>query len=190
MDRALQANVITKSGKAVETAGDIDVLLLDKTGTITLGNRKATRFYEVNGIPKEHFTKIAFLSSFGGWYAWRKVHCGINRYDPKKYSPDKPTFIKFTAETRCSGIDLGKDRIRKGATDAIKAIYNKAGNELTPQIMELSIRYPAKEVPHWLYLKMKKSNWVINYKILSNPASRAIWTIEKMGIPYRYGDWW
>jgi K+-transporting ATPase ATPase B chain len=55
MDRALRANVITKSGKAVETAGDIDVLLLDKTGTITIGNRKATHFYPANGIDEKHF---------------------------------------------------------------------------------------------------------------------------------------
>ncbi len=63
MDRALRANVITKSGKAVETAGDIDVLLLDKTGTITIGNRKATNFYPANGIDEKHFIKCVVLSS-------------------------------------------------------------------------------------------------------------------------------
>jgi K+-transporting ATPase ATPase B chain len=60
MDRALRANVITKSGKAVETAGDIDVLLLDKTGTITIGNRKATNFYPANGIDEKHFINVWF----------------------------------------------------------------------------------------------------------------------------------
>src|SRR4029079_11639714 len=63
MDRALRANVITKSGKAVETAGDIDTLLLDKTGTITIGNRKATNFYPVNGIAPKEFIKAVVLSS-------------------------------------------------------------------------------------------------------------------------------
>jgi K+-transporting ATPase ATPase B chain len=63
MDRALRANVITKSGKAVETAGDIDVLLLDKTGTITIGNRKATNFYPANGIDEKHFIKCVVFSS-------------------------------------------------------------------------------------------------------------------------------
>ena len=63
MDRALRANVIAKSGKAVETAGDIDVVLLDKTGTITIGNRKATNFYPVNGFTKEEFIKYSALSS-------------------------------------------------------------------------------------------------------------------------------
>ena len=63
MDRALRANVITKTGKAVETAGDIDVLLLDKTGTITIGNRKATNFYPTKGIYEEDFMKSAVLSS-------------------------------------------------------------------------------------------------------------------------------
>ena len=63
MDRALRANVITKSGKAVETAGDIDTLLLDKTGTITIGNRKATQFYPVSGIDEHSFVQACLLSS-------------------------------------------------------------------------------------------------------------------------------
>ena len=61
MDRALRANVITKSGKAVETAGDVDTLLLDKTGTITIGNRKATRFYALDGVDKSEFIKTCLL---------------------------------------------------------------------------------------------------------------------------------
>lgn len=63
MDRALRANVITKSGKAVETAGDVDTLLLDKTGTITIGNRKATRFYPSAGVDERHFVRACMLSS-------------------------------------------------------------------------------------------------------------------------------
>lgn len=63
MDRALRANVITKSGKAVETAGDVDTLLLDKTGTITIGNRKATRFYPSAGVDEQHFVRACMLSS-------------------------------------------------------------------------------------------------------------------------------
>lgn len=74
MDRALRANVITKSGKAVETAGDVDVLLLDKTGTITIGNRKATNFYPANGIEEKHFIKCAVLSSISDDTP-EKVYC-------------------------------------------------------------------------------------------------------------------
>lgn len=74
MDRALRANVITKSGKAVETAGDIDVLLLDKTGTITIGNRKATHFYPADGISENTLIKAAVLSSMADETPGRKIH--------------------------------------------------------------------------------------------------------------------
>lgn len=183
MDRALQANVITKSGKAVETAGDIDVLLLDKTGTITLGNRKATRFYEVNGIPKEHFTKIAFLSSLADDTPEGKSIVELTGIDPKSIALDKPTFIKFTAETRCSGIDLGKDRIRKGATDAIKAICNKAGNELTPQIMEIVHQISSKGGTPLVVSENERAIGVIELQDIIKPGIKERFErLRKMGI--------
>ncbi|WPO76977.1 potassium-transporting ATPase subunit KdpB [Flavobacterium sp. KACC 22761] len=138
MDRALRANVITKSGKAVETAGDIDVLLLDKTGTITIGNRKATNFYPTKGISFDDFVKSAVLSSLADDTPEGKSILELSEMIDVK-SEAKASFlqttsdiahtIKFTAETRTSGVVL-KDgtNIRKGAQDAAKKIALQAGN--------------------------------------------------------------
>lgn len=136
MDRALRANVIAKSGKAVETAGDIDVLLLDKTGTITIGNRKATQFYAANGIDEKHFVKSAVLSSLADETPEGKSIIELAGVKTTDYKVDKPVFIKFTAETRSSGIDFDGTRIRKGAFDSIKKIANKAGNDMPVEIEE------------------------------------------------------
>jgi len=128
MDRALRANVITKSGKAVETAGDIDVLLLDKTGTITIGNRKATNFYPANGVDEKHFIKAVILASMTDETPEGKSIIELAGINPLSYTVANPTFIKFTAETRSSGIDYENTRIRKGASDAIRQLTQKAGN--------------------------------------------------------------
>lgn len=128
MDRALRANVITKSGKAVETAGDVDVLLLDKTGTITIGNRKVTKFYPVNGVDEKHFLKSVVLSSMADETPEGKSIIELAGINPISYHIENPRFIKFTAETRSSGIDYDAVKIRKGASDAIKNLVEKAGN--------------------------------------------------------------
>ena len=128
MDRALRANVITKSGKAVETAGDIDVLLLDKTGTITIGNRKATYFYPADGVDEKHFIKCTVLSSMADETPEGKSIIELAGINPLSYEIQNPRFIKFTAETRSSGIDYEQIKIRKGASDAIRNLAEKAGN--------------------------------------------------------------
>lgn len=128
MDRALRANVITKSGKAVETAGDIDVLLLDKTGTITIGNRKATNFYPADTVEMNSLVRAAVLSSMSDETPEGKSIVELAAVKPASYGIQEPVFIKFTAETRSSGIDFDGTRIRKGATDAIRNIVTKAGN--------------------------------------------------------------
>jgi len=134
MDRALRANVITKSGKAVETAGDIDVLLLDKTGTITIGNRKATALYPAIGIEMEALEKAAVLSSMSDETPEGKSIVELVQIDPLKYAIQHPIFINFSAETRCSGIDFDQTRIRKGAVDAIKNLVENAGNTFPNEI--------------------------------------------------------
>ncbi|MFN4086066.1 MAG: potassium-transporting ATPase subunit KdpB [Spirosomataceae bacterium] len=128
MDRALRANVITKSGRAVETAGDIDVLLLDKTGTITIGNRKATQFYPANGIDKTHFIRCAVLSSLRDETPEGKSIIELAQVDPLSIKTQHPRFINFTAETKCSGIDFENTRIRKGAAEAMRQLSERAGN--------------------------------------------------------------
>lgn len=136
MDRALRANVITKSGKAVETAGDIDVLLLDKTGTITIGNRKATNFYPANGIDEKHFIKCVVLSSMSDDTPEGKSIIELAKINPSSLKMENPRFIKFTAETRSSGVDFEHFRIRKGASDAIKFLSEAAGNTFPSETTE------------------------------------------------------
>lgn len=134
MDRALRANVIAKSGKAVETAGDIDTLLLDKTGTITIGNRKATNFYSSQGIDKNVLIAAAVMSSLSDETPEGKSIVELGGTEGVKLDTVESrgaisAFIKFTAETRSSGVDLKNgNRIRKGAYDSIKNIVEKAGN--------------------------------------------------------------
>lgn len=136
MDRALRANVITKSGKAVETAGDIDVLLLDKTGTITIGNRKATNFYPSNGVVEADFIKSAALSSLADETPEGKSILELAALQPENLIVENASFIEFTAETRSSGIDYSGNRIRKGAYDSIKQMTEKAGNTFPAETKE------------------------------------------------------
>jgi K+-transporting ATPase ATPase B chain len=131
MDRALRANVITKSGKAVETAGDLDTLLLDKTGTITIGNRKATSLWPADGIEDAVFVEACVLASLADETPEGKSIielAGNKGVKPPSLQKEGVTFIKFTAETRSSGIDMAGVKIRKGAFDAIRNLVAKAGN--------------------------------------------------------------
>lgn len=137
MDRALRANVIAKSGKAVETAGDIDVLLLDKTGTITIGNRKATNFYPTNYIDKMAFIEACTLSSLADQTPEGKSIVELAGINVMGFNTKDVFFIEFTAETRSSGVDLPDGRrIRKGAFDSIKNMVTKAGNSFPEEIAE------------------------------------------------------
>jgi len=129
MDRALRANVITKSGKAVETAGDLDTLLLDKTGTITIGNRKATHFWPADKIDKSVFTEACALSSLADETPEGKSIIELAAINPNAFNTNGARFIEFTAETRSSGIDLSNGlKIRKGAFDSIRNLVIKAGH--------------------------------------------------------------
>jgi K+-transporting ATPase ATPase B chain len=123
MDRLMRKNVIAMSGRAVEAAGDVDVLLLDKTGTITHGNRMASELVPAAGVRLEDLAEAAMLSSLAdetpegrSIVALVKDKHGI---PPRELATTGATFIKFTAQTRMSGLDLGDRRIRKGAVDAV-----------------------------------------------------------------------
>ncbi|TAE41944.1 MAG: K(+)-transporting ATPase subunit B, partial [Sphingobacteriales bacterium] len=141
MDRALRANVITKSGKAVETAGDLDVLLLDKTGTITIGNRKATKFYPTVGVSDVEFMQLSLLTSIPDETPEGKSIVELANellpMDTTALNTDGATFIKFTAETRSSGMQLANgDKILKGAFDSMKKIAEAAGNTMPTDTAE------------------------------------------------------
>lgn len=122
MNRALKANVLAKSGKAVEVAGDIDVLLLDKTGTITYGDRQATAFYTLTGIDASHLRQAALLASLADPTPEGKSIVKLAREQGESLlQPEQASFVAFSAQTRMSGVDLGHERqIRKGAIDAIR----------------------------------------------------------------------
>ena len=140
MDRALRANVISKSGKAVETAGDLDVILLDKTGTITIGNRKATNFYPAEGTHEDVLIEAATIASLSdetpegksivelAASKGYKHPTMVGTQSDVTYGLPGARIIKFTAETRSSGIELGGRSIRKGAYDAIRKLIEKNGS--------------------------------------------------------------
>ncbi len=134
MDRMIQARIIATSGRAVEAAGDVDVLLLDKTGTITLGNRQATALLPAPGFTAEQLADAAQLSSLAdetpegrSIVVLAKERYGIRERDIQAL---KASFVPFTAQTRMSGVDLGGREIRKGASDAIDAYVRAAGGAM------------------------------------------------------------
>ncbi|MGL6037674.1 MAG: potassium-transporting ATPase subunit KdpB [Soonwooa sp.] len=202
MDRALRANVITKSGKAVETAGDIDVLLLDKTGTITIGNRKATNFFAAQGVDSQHFLNVIALSSLtdetpegksivelaaqqdeGQWTTDSEKIAYNNRGTMLNYALSKIQFIKFTAETRSSGFDFENQRIRKGAFDAIKNLVEKAGNTVPKEIEEEVTRISTNGGTPLVLAENEKVLGVIELQDIIKPGIQERFErLRKMGI--------
>jgi K+-transporting ATPase ATPase B chain len=135
MNRALSANVLAKSGKAVEVAGDVDVLLLDKTGTITHGDRQATVFHPLAGIDVSQLRDAALLSSLADPTPEGKSIVRLAR-DLKSAvaEPAVAEYVQFTAQTRMSGVDVDGRVIRKGAGDAIARHVQSLGGQVTPEL--------------------------------------------------------
>ncbi len=132
MSRLNQANVLAMSGRAIEAAGDVDVLLLDKTGTITLGNRQASEFMPIAGVTEQELADAAQLSSLADETAEGRsiVVLAKEKFNlrGRELSKLNATFVEFTAKTRMSGIDFQGNEIRKGAADAVKAfVLSKGG---------------------------------------------------------------
>src|SRR6185437_5468441 len=135
MDRMVQANVIAMSGKAVEAAGDVDVLLLDKTGTITLGNRQATGFCPADGVSDQALADAAQLSSLAdetpegrSIVILAKEKYGLRARDLHELGA---TFLPFTAQTRMSGVNFDGREIRKGSADALEAYVTALGGNFS-----------------------------------------------------------
>ncbi|WNC88710.1 potassium-transporting ATPase subunit KdpB [Paraburkholderia sp. FT54] len=148
MSRMMQANVIATSGRAVEAAGDVDVLLLDKTGTITLGNRQASQFVPAPGLTEEALADAAQLSSLAdetpegrSIVVLAKQRFNIRQRDMASLHA---SFLAFTAQTRMSGVDLPGREIRKGAADAVKNYVEANGgrfpNEVSNAVAEVARR--------------------------------------------------
>jgi K+-transporting ATPase ATPase B chain len=186
MDRALRANVITKSGKAVETAGDIDVLLLDKTGTITIGNRKATHFYPAPGIDDNAFIEACVMSSLADETPEGKSILELAAAQNFKVmpAPEGSTFIKFTAETRSSGLDtLDGKRTRKGAFDSIRNIVLTAGNPFPSQTEEQAKKISSNGGTPLVVCVNEKTMGVIELQDIIKPGiSERFERLRKMGV--------
>lgn len=187
MDRALRANVITKSGKAVETAGDIDTLLLDKTGTITIGNRKATAFYPVAGLDKRRFIEACMLSSASDDTPEGKSIIELGREQGlrmRNLHTEGAHMIRFTAETKCSGINLGDGtQIRKGAFDAIRTIVSEAGNEFPEETEEIIRRITSNGGTPLVVCINKEIAGVIELQDIIKPGIRERFErLRKMGV--------
>ena len=138
MDRMIQKNVIAMSGRAVEAAGDVDVLLLDKTGTITLGNRQATQFSPAPGVTEADLADAAQLASLADETPEGRsiVLLSKEKYQLRERDIQKlgATFVPFTAQTRMSGVNLNGRQIRKGAADAIEAYVTRLGGRVPAEI--------------------------------------------------------
>lgn len=187
MDRALRANVITKSGKAVETAGDIDTLLLDKTGTITIGNRKATAFYPVAGLDKRRFIEACMLSSASDDTPEGKSIIELGREQGlrmRNLYTEGAHMIRFTAETKCSGINLADGtQIRKGAFDAIRTIVSEAGNEFPEETEEIIRRITSNGGTPLVVCINKEIAGVIELQDIIKPGIRERFErLRKMGV--------
>ena len=138
MDRLIQHNVLAMSGRAVEAAGDVNTLLLDKTGTITLGNRQATAFVPLAGVDETELAEAAQLSSLADETPEGRsiVVLAKQKYGLRglQLAPHEAEFIPFTAQTRMSGVDFDGREVRKGAADAIQKYLGSNGNHLTSDL--------------------------------------------------------
>jgi potassium-transporting ATPase ATP-binding subunit len=142
MDRMIRANVIATSGRAVEAAGDVDVLLLDKTGTITLGNRQAVAFHSAPGIEERSLADTAQLASLAdetpegrSVVVLAKERFGLRERELESLHAQ---FVPFTAQTRMSGVDIGERRIRKGALDSVERYLDSLGSHLPPAVKRMA----------------------------------------------------
>ena len=160
IDRMVQKNVLAMSGRAVEAAGDVDVLLLDKTGTITLGDRQATEFLPAAGIRVEELADAAQLASLADETPeGRSIVVLAKNYGLRGRSISEmphAKFIAFTAQTRMSGVDLDGRQIRKGAADAVKEFM---GRNSPRRSKKRSTPFPGPAEPPWWWPKGREF-WV------------------------------
>ena len=185
MDRLVQRNVLAMSGRAVEASGDVDVLLLDKTGTITLGNRQATEFLPVPGVEERELAEVAQLASLADETPEGRsiVVLAKERFDVRERALGEHTFVPFTAQTRMSGIDMNGTEIRKGAADAVKRFIEEHGGR-APAELDQIVQSVAEQggTP----LVVARDNWalgVIHLKdIVKGGMNERFDELRKMGI--------
>lgn len=185
MDRLLQHNVLATSGKAVEAAGDIDVLLLDKTGTITHGNRMASMFLPVAGITGGELAEAALLSSLADETAEGRsiVELAGSKYNTRRNTPTGAEFVPFTAQTRMSGLDVGSRQIRKGASDTVIKWVSAQGGQIPSSLQREVDEIARKGSTPLVVAENQKILGVIELKdIVKTGIRERFEQLRKMGI--------
>lgn len=181
IDRAFRANVIAKSGKAVEMAGDIDILLLDKTGTITFGNRQAVQLLPAEGISEEEMARASWLSSLSDDTPEGKsiVALAAGRL-PSLNPPSGLSSIPFTPETRMSGVDGPEGEIRKGAEDAVQKYMEAA---FPPAVYRIISEIAGSGGTPLVVTQNKKVMGVVHLKDVIKPGLKERFErLRKMGV--------
>ena len=187
MSRLNQANVLAMSGRAIEAAGDVDVLMLDKTGTITLGNRKASAFIPVDGASEQELADAAQLSSLADETPEGRsiVILAKEKFNirGRKISDDNMTFIPFTAKTRMSGVDYDGNKIRKGAADTMQEYVTQAGGVYSEECDRIVKEIANKGGTPLVVAKNHKILGVIHLKdIIKQGVNEKFADLRKMGI--------
>jgi len=187
MDRMIQANVIALSGRAIEAAGDIDILILDKTGTITLGNRQATEFIPAENIPIEKLADAAQLASLADETPEGRsiVILAKEKYGlrGRELSELQATFIPFKAETRMSGVTISDREIRKGATGAIKNYLHQLGGTFPDSIQNDIDRIANQGGTPLIVIEGKEVLGIVHLKdIVKGGIRERFAELKKMGI--------
>ncbi|EHL2537347.1 potassium-transporting ATPase subunit KdpB, partial [Listeria monocytogenes] len=187
MSRLNQANVLAMSGRAIEAAGDVDVLLLDKTGTITLGNRKASEFLPVDGVTEQELADAAQLSSIADETAEGRsiVVLAKERFDirGRDFAEMHAEFVPFTATTRMSGIDYQENTIRKGAADAVRAYVTANGGTYPKECDAIVSKVAGAGGTPLVVVRNNQVLGVIYLKdIVKNGVKERFLDLRKMGI--------
>ncbi|EAC8232176.1 TPA: potassium-transporting ATPase subunit KdpB [Listeria monocytogenes] len=187
MSRLNQANVLAMSGRAIEAAGDVDVLLLDKTGTITLGNRKASEFLPVEGVTEQELADAAQLSSIADETAEGRsiVVLAKERFDirGRDFAEMHAEFVPFTATTRMSGIDYQENTIRKGAADAVRAYVTANGGTYPKECDAIVSKVAGAGGTPLVVVRNNQVLGVIYLKdIVKNGVKERFLDLRKMGI--------
>ncbi|MHB8421544.1 MAG: potassium-transporting ATPase subunit KdpB [Leptospirales bacterium] len=181
IDRAFRANVIAKSGKAVEVAGDIDILLLDKTGTITFGNRQAVQFLPVKGVSEEELARASWLASLSDETPEGKSIVTLaESLGSTSTPPSGLVSIPFTPETRMSGVDTPEGEIRKGSDDAVQSY---SGTPFPPEIQEIVSNIARTGGTPLVVAKDRKPMGVVHLKDIIKPGLKERFErLRKMGV--------
>jgi K+-transporting ATPase ATPase B chain len=173
MGRMMQANVIATSGRAIEASGDVDVLLLDKTGTITFGNRSASNFYPITGVSDKELAENCFFSSLSDdTPEGKSIVVLAHKFGLNEKNVDKSTieFVPFTAQTRMSGADMNGIKIRKGSADAIKKYVTALGGIYPDELTKVVDMVASRGSTPLVVVKGEKALGVIELKDIVKPG--------------------